>query len=107
MKRKTMMAIVMAVTFCMVTPIQSLAAHETGCGATGRTSVCKGHIVYETGQHVLYTTSNGEDVVCHTNGDRKTHDIICTGCGGVLETGVVRLCYRNHEYCPNEVNLCK
>lgn len=87
----------------------SAVSHIGECGATGYTVHCGALVAANVaiGSHVLYYTSNGTPVYCAKRAEKHLHNILCAGCGVVLQSNVVRNCVIIHQYCPSEKNVCK
>lgn len=100
-KRIAAMAMAAVMVCGVASPVEA-AVHQPGCGATGKTQVCGSYKRTTTSSHHLHT-----NVYCYMTGYIYSHYYICSGCKVNVGNGQEKICYRAHQYCPQEDYLCK
>ena len=108
LKKKAVVFLTALSVLCAgVLNIQAAITHQKGCSATLVKVECgTRHDGGVSNLHYLYTTANGEVIICAVRGIYSFHQIKCAGCGVLLKTDS-RVCEWVHEDCPNEINVCQ
>ena len=74
----------------------------SGCASKELVTTCGEYWTTTVSSHLLHT-----NVYCKKTGTVKRHYKACAGCGYENSSLGGRVCSWDHQYCPDEIGVCK